>query len=168
MICKFEDFKLEYSIPNLQGLGGSDIINSMIQSNLQDFIDEYEPRFLAMFFRDSFQAPELDYISEINIYNDLPDEEKTDADMNTLIYYLKFAIARYVAYNYFRNSITTNTTVAETKNLSQNSERTPQLDRLVKIYNDMVEVNKNIWYYIIERQYANTSDIFYPINTFNF
>lgn len=141
MIVNFFDFKGEARIPNLFPVGTlEDGVNKATQDEVMDFINEYEPKYLEMFFDDDKEE-----IQDIVEYSLLPPEERTDDVKNKLLLRLKKAIARYVAFYYFRDNTVVNSGVGAVIMQPQHAERTDIVDKCVVVWNKMVAISKKAY-----------------------
>ena len=140
MIVEFSDFKGEAMIPDLKPeIGTEDPINTATQNELQEFIDKYEWEYLLQFLG-SEKA-----VSELYDYFNFPEEEKTDEEKNNLLKSLKTIIPNFIAFYWFRNETVKNTGIGAVIPQGQNSKRTNNFDRSVKIFNEMVVKSRELF-----------------------
>ena len=166
MIVTIADFKNEAAIPGLiVEVLATDYIGQSIRDNVQDFIDKYEPKFLKMFF-DSNEETAYTY-ADIVSYFELEEAERNDDLLDAYIENLKEPISHYIAFYYFRNDISSRSVSGgETTSNAANSKKADANNRIVLLWNQMVELITDIvdteeWYIIPD------VEIFKRINPIN-
>ena len=166
MIVTIADFKNEAAIPGLiVEVLATDYIGQSIRDNVQDFIDKYEPKFLKMFF-DSNEETAYTY-ADIVSYFELEEAERNDDLLDAYIENLKEPISHYIAFYYFRNDISSRSVSGgETTSNAANSKKADANNRIVLLWNQMVELITDIvdaeeWYTIPD------VEIFKRINPLN-
>jgi hypothetical protein len=153
MIVTIADFKNEAAIPGLiVEVLATDYIGQSIRDNVQDFIDKYEPKFLKMFF-DSNEETAYTY-ADIVTYLALEEADRNDDVLDSYIENLKEPISHYIAFYYFRNDISSRSVSGgETTSNAANSKKADANNRIVLLWNQMVELITDIvdteeWYTI--------------------
>lgn len=164
-IVEFSDFKREARIPDLfPEIGTEEPVNTATQNALQEFMDEYEMVYLLQFFGDNNK------VSELYDYYNLSEIDKTDEEKNNLLKSLKTIIPYFIAYYWFRNETVQNTGIGAVIPQGQNANRTNNVDRMVFIWNKMVEGSRSLYrqYFDSEEYYSviPNRDIFTKINVF--
>ena len=166
MIVTIADFKNEAAIPGLiVEVLATDYIGQSIRDNVQDFIDKYEPKFLKMFF-DSNEETAYTY-ADIVTYLALEEADRNDDVLDSYIENLKEPISHYIAFYYFRNDISSRSVSGgETTSNAANSKKADANNRIVLLWNQMVELITDIvdteeWYIIPD------VEIFKRINPIN-
>lgn len=166
MITKFEDFKNEAAIPNLNGLGTSgDPIATMTENKIEALANKYELKFLKQFYCEE-DDPKATAQALID-YSNLDESAKTDEDKNALILLLRAPIAYYIAWNYLNDATIFNNTIGGTITNSPNGVRQNNIQRCVKIWNEMVDMISEVYETEYDTEYMPDEDIFYNVNSFN-
>lgn len=141
MLVRFEDFEREARIPTLfPSVGSNDGVNIATQRELQEYIFEYEPRFLEIFFDGDFDA-----IQSIAEYAALSQNLQTDDEKNVLLSGLRKCLARYIAFYYFRDNSVLNTGVGAVIPQPQNSVRTDVVNKCCICWNQMAEYSRKLY-----------------------
>ena len=161
MIVTLQDFKNEAKIPGLKPIiGNNSDVNSAIQSEIQGFIEKYEPKYLLQFFGNSSSVDS--FVEYVN----LPEDERKDEEKNTLIAIFKVTIAYFVAFYYFREKTVFNTGIGAVVPQGENGEKTNNVQRSVFIWNQMVKMTKRAFRDYFEIPICREDDIFIFINEF--
>lgn len=126
-----------------------------IINDIQAYISKYEPRFLRMLLG-------KDIADNINDYPDII-PLLAQPDKGTSV------IAKYVYFYYSRDNITINTISGQKLKKTNNSIITSPLNKLVDVWNDMVNECYDIIFYIDDYNLKPNlkSEIFEYINSFN-
>ena len=162
MIVEFSDFKREAKIPDLfPEIGTDDFVNTATQEALQEFIDEYERKYLLQFFGKRKQAYIL--LREFSYYLEFPEDDKK---MTRLIKSLKTIIPNFIAWYWFRNESVQNTGIGAVIPQGENSNRTNNVDRMVFIWNEMVDKTRVLYKEHFDTHLIPERDIFLKINAF--
>lgn len=152
--------------------------NPYMVTNVQDFIDEYDPKFLKE-------------LLGLALYNEfiaglaVTPVEDIDAKWIALRdeFDLQKMIAYYVYYWYKRDETTQSGGISENKPKSQNASPTNSVDKQVNAWNKMVDLTRlfdldtnvypdfsRVYWRRFDLRYCNfnnVSDIYYPINSLN-
>lgn len=148
-IVELSDFKCEAAIPGLFATAGSVAPNNIvIQNKVTEFRDKYEKRYLDLFFEVN-EAKKEDLIAQ---------EAFRDA--------IRPAITNYIAYWYFRDTTVSNTPIGATIKQGENSRRTSNSQRMALLFNEAVEIGKEVYETYYNRPYPN-NEIFCKINIYN-
>lgn len=120
----------------IAGQANSVDVNSS-RSKLSGFIAKYESRYLTEIlgkdlYSDFKAGLESDPVPQKWI--DLRDALANDATKES-------PIANYVYYWFLRSQTTTTTGIGETKQLSENADRASSIDKQVRAWNEMVDLN---------------------------
>lgn len=126
-----------------------------IISDIQAYIAKYEPRFLRMLLGKDVADNIEDYPALVALLAQ-PDEGTS-------------VIAKYVYFLYSRDHMTFNTVAGEKLKNTENSSRTSPANRLIRVWNDMVNECREILHSIDDVELAPDfgADIFIPINAYN-
>lgn len=148
-IVELTDFKCEAAIPGLFATAGSVAPNNIvIQNKVIEFRDKYEKRYLDLFFEGN-EATKEDVIEN---------EAFRDA--------IRPAITNYITYWYFRDTTVSNTPIGATIKQGENSRRTSNSQRMALLFNEAVEIGKEVYETYYYRPYPN-NEIFKRINIYN-
>lgn len=152
--------------------------NNFMATNVQDFIDKYEPKFLKKL---------LGVVLAKYFVEGLSVTPSTDIDPKWITLRdetdLKAMIANYVYYWYKRDETTQSSGISEVKPVGMNSSVTNSIDKQVRAWNEMVGMTRlfdldttvypdfvrvywrryGLWY-----RGCEIDDIYYPINSLNF
>jgi hypothetical protein len=160
MIISFEDFKTENRIPGLHPIIGTfDELNCVKESEINMFIEKYEPLYLYDFYFDK------DVVNALEAYTEL--DVKTDTEKNVLIESFRQPIANYVAYWYFREQETLNTSIGGANPQIGGAIKVSTIDRQVKLWTEMVRYTRSIYIDLYTSCFFPQRDIFHLINSFN-
>ena len=135
--------------------------NSVIAANIELFINKYEPMFLMKLLG-------KDLYNEFNdglTLNPVPEK------WNTLKNKVMYPCANYIYCYYMRNKASETNGFGETLPESENSQRVSPVQKIVRAWNEMVDINNAIKCELINNDaYPNykycCSDIFNKTNSF--
>lgn len=122
------------------------------RSKLLGFISKYEPKFLTELLGQDLYSDLTAGLLEGPIpqkWTDLKNALANDATKES-------PIANYVYYWYLRNASSTTVEVGESMQLTENANRVSSIDKQVRAWNEMVDLNKKVIIFLNQ----NTSD--YP------
>lgn len=161
MILQVADFRNEARIPGL--LPESDLaspMNEVILESVESYIDKYEPDFMRRFTTREKYEEILEYIS-------LPESDRNDDRMDSIVARLKFSLSHYVAFYWFRTEM--NTPIGGVSLQSENGTRIPTADIQVTLWNQMVANNKALYPDLNgkESPCGRENEIFEIVNKFN-
>lgn len=134
-----------------------------VQETITGYIERYQGEFLLKMVGKELSADVTAYLAERG-----EDENYTDEAMETLCEKLRPSFAHYVYFKLVGDVNQTMTITGLMKLKSANDNQVPR-QRMVKVWNDMVELNKQFVAWAEESDY----DVFYyvemvtPINQFN-
>lgn len=134
-----------------------------VQETITGYIERYQGEFLLKMVGKELSADVTAYLAERG-----NDEQHTDEAMEELCEKLRPSFAHYVYFKLVGDVNQTMTTTGLMKLKSANDSQIPR-QRMVKVWNDMVELNKQFVAWADESDY----DVFYyvemvtPINQFN-
>lgn len=134
-----------------------------VQETITGYIERYQGEFLLKMVGKELSADVTAYLAERG-----EDENYTDEAMETLCQQLRPSFAHYVYFKLVGDVNQTMTITGLVKLKSANDNQVPR-QRMVKVWNDMVELNKQFVAWAEESDY----DVFYyvemvtPINQFN-
>lgn len=134
-----------------------------VQETITGYIERYQGEFLLKMVGKELCADVTAYLAERG-----EDENYTDEAMETLCQQLRPSFAHYVYFKLVGDVNQTMTITGLMKLKSANDNQVPR-QRMVKVWNDMVELNKQFVAWAEESDY----DVFYyvemvtPINQFN-
>lgn len=134
-----------------------------VQETITGYIERYQGEFLLKMVGKELSADVTAYLAERG-----EDENYTDEAMETLCQQLRPSFAHYVYYKLVGDAGQNMTITGLMKLKSANDNQVPR-QRMVKVWNDMVELNKQFVAWAEESDY----DVFYyvemvtPINQFN-
>ena len=134
-----------------------------VQETITGYIERYQGEFLLKMVGKELSADVTAYLAERG-----NDEQHTDEAMEELCEKLRPSFAHYVYFKLVGDVNQTMTITGLMKLKSANDNQIP-LQRMVKVWNDMVELNKQFVAWAEESDY----DVFYyvemvtPINQFN-
>lgn len=134
-----------------------------VQETITGYIERYQGEFLLKMVGKELSADVTAYLAERG-----EDENYTDEAMETLCQQLRPSFAHYVYFKLVGDVNQTMTITGLMKLKSANDNQVPR-QRMVKVWNDMVELNKQFVAWAEESDY----DVFYyvemvtPINQFN-
>lgn len=134
-----------------------------VQETITGYIERYQGEFLLKMVGKELSADVTAYLEELG-----EDENYTDEAMETLCEKLRPSFAHYVYFKLVGDVNQTMTITGLVKLKSANNYQVPR-QRMVKVWNDMVELNKQFVAWAEESDY----DVFYyvemvtPINQFN-
>lgn len=134
-----------------------------VQETITGYIERYQGEFLLKMVGKELSADVTAYLAERG-----NDEQHTDEAMEELCEKLRPSFAHYVYFKLVGDVNQTMTITGLMKLKSANDNQIP-LQRMVKVWNDMVELNKQFVAWADESDY----DVFYyvemvtPINQFN-
>ena len=150
MIVKPSDFQAEISIGQVEQLD--------VQANVNLFIEKYEPKFLKLLLGSAL-AEQLRAAME----GTTPEQKWID-----LAERVKLSCANYIYYWYQRDAVTVSAGVGEVEPKAENAVRAEVIGKMVRAWNEMVELNVEFISWIDDRVYpvyrARLSDIFSTIN----
>ena len=134
-----------------------------VQETITGYIERYQGEFLLKMVGKELSADVSAYLAERG-----EDENYTDEAMETLCTQLRPSFAHYV---YFKlvGDVNQTMTITGLMKLKSANENQPPRQRMVKVWNDMVQLNKQFVAWAEESDY----DVFYhvemitPINQFN-
>ena len=134
-----------------------------VQETITGYIERYQGEFLLKMVGKELSADVTAYLAELG-----NDEQHTDEAMEELCEKLRPSFAHYVYFKLVGDVNQTMTITGLMKLKSANDNQIPR-QRMVKVWNDMVELNKQFVAWAEESDY----DVFYyvemvtPINQFN-
>lgn len=134
-----------------------------VQETITGYIERYQGEFLLKMVGKELSADVTAYLAERG-----NDEHHTDEAMEELCEKLRLSFAHYVYFKIVGDVNQTMTITGLMKLKSANDNQVPR-QRMVKVWNDMVELNKQFVAWADESDY----DVFYyvemvtPINQFN-
>ena len=134
-----------------------------VQETITGYIERYQGEFLLKMVGKELSADVTAYLAELG-----NDEQHTDEAMEELCEKLRPSFAHYVYFKIVGDVNQTMTITGLMKLKSANYNQVPR-QRMVKVWNDMVELNKQFVAWADESDY----DVFYyvemvtPINQFN-
>lgn len=134
-----------------------------VQGTITGYIERYQGEFLLKMVGKELSADVTAYLAELG-----EDENYTDEAMEKLCEKLRPSFAHYVYFKLVGDVNQTMTITGLMKLKSANDNQVPR-QRMVKVWNDMVELNKQFVAWAEESDY----DVFYyiemvtPINQFN-
>lgn len=163
-------FRGELLIPNLNAFAGSSAVNNVIaaqQKLLDIFISKYEKKFLTeLLGRDLYEKLVEETCNTANI---LPQWETLKNKLFNENEWISPA-ANYVYYWYMLNGASSTSGVGEVRTLANNAELTSPLPKMIRAWNEMVDMNKEFEEWITCNNvygYKHTdSDLFYKLNVF--
>lgn len=162
MIVRLVDFKGEAKIPDLYApVGANADVNTATQNEVLEYCEKYEPQFLEMFYRKHDEE-----LEEILAYNELPEEQQTDDEKNSILQSLRNMIADYVAFYYFRAMSVLNSGVGAVIMQPQHANRTDIVNKCVAVWNDMVRIARKLHVDMFGWEYPK-DEIFHKINFLN-
>ena len=134
-----------------------------VQETITGYIERYQGEFLLKMVGKELSADVSAYLAERG-----EDENYTDEEMEALCTQLRPSFAHYV---YFKlvGDVNQTMTITGLMKLKSANENQPPRQRMVKVWNDMVQLNKQFVAWAEESDY----DVFYhvemitPINQFN-
>lgn len=159
MIVRLVDFKGEAKIPDLfASIGANADVNTATQAEVLEYCEKYEPLFLDMFYKKHEEDR-----TEIEQYAELPAEQQTDAEKNSILQSLRNMIADYVAFYYFRAMSVLNSGVGAVIMQPQHANRTDIVNKCVAVWNDMVRMSRKLHVEMFGWEYPK-EEIFHKIN----
>ena len=157
MLLTINDFDNVAMIPMLSPADETtDPSYGALRSEIESYIEKYEPLFARKFFRDKeLYSTLLEYDTSTVANSDLYD---------SLIKHLRMSLSHYVSFMYHRSRIVTPIGGVELQ--SEHGKRTSLIDVQVELWNQMVDNNLFIYADILGMEHPN-SEVFVKINNFN-
>lgn len=160
MIVRFEDFKAESRIAGMyENANPLDSRVNTIKESLQEYIDKYEPIMLSMLLK------ECD-IATIEEYASLDECDQGSYKLTRVLELLRKAISHYVWFYYNRSQFTTS--VGAVRYNPEGGASVTSIDTQVLLWNQMVDVCKEVFTFYYGTSCYPEEEIFVKINTFNF
>lgn len=135
MIVSTSSFILETRLPNNDNnIGGSDLLFRRASEHYNMMINKHEPEYLCKLFGKRFS-------DEVNDYIYLPDDKKTNENLNNFIKIIHDPCRDYIFCKIIENLNTKFEGSISSKKDSENSTEWSNKERYIMIWNRMVDKN---------------------------
>lgn len=165
-------FRGELLIPNLHTFSGPSAVNNVIaaqQKLLDIFISKYEKKFLTELLGYDLYEKFVKETHESDIKDVLPEWKMLKNKLFNSKEWISPA-ANYVYYWYMANNMSSTSGIGEVRALTNNAELTSPIPKMIKAWNEMVDMNKEFEMWIVNNNVYDyrhiDSDLFYKLNVF--